>query len=60
MNQPELLKRLATILSEADSTRLFGTIEIEIRDGRPTVLRTLKTERLGDNPYPRDAAKSQI
>ncbi len=51
MNKALLLKKLAEVLDEAESNRLFGTIEIEMRDGQATVLRTLKTERLGENPH---------
>jgi hypothetical protein len=52
MTQPDLLKRLEAILTEGARTHLFGTIEIVMHDGRPSVLRTLRTERLdtGDNP----------
>jgi len=52
MTNPELLKRLEAILTEAVSARTYGTIEIVLRDGRPSVLHVLKTERLeqGDNP----------
>jgi hypothetical protein len=47
---PELLKKLEEVIGEAERTRLFGTIEIEMRSGQATMLRTLKTERLGENP----------
>jgi hypothetical protein len=50
MNRATLIKKLEPILEEAERSRLFGTIEIEYRSGIPTVLRTLKTERLGENP----------
>lgn len=50
MNKAILLKKLEAALDEAERTHLFGTLEIELRDGHATVLRTLKTERLGENP----------
>jgi hypothetical protein len=50
MNKAILLKKLSEVLDEAERTRLFGTLEIEYRSGVATVLRTLKTERLGENP----------
>jgi hypothetical protein len=50
MTRPELLKKLEEVIAEAERTRLFGTIEIEMRSGIATVLRTQKTERLGENP----------
>lgn len=50
---PELLKKLEGILHDAERSRLFGTLEIELRDGQPAVLRTIKTERLnGATPRP--------
>jgi hypothetical protein len=49
MEKPQLLKKLESILDEAERTRMFGTIEIEIRDGRTVVMRTTKTDRL-DTP----------
>jgi hypothetical protein len=51
VNKHVLLKKLEAVLEEAERTRLFGTIEIEMRSGQATVLRTLKTERLGDDPH---------
>ncbi len=51
MNRAVLLKKLEAVLEEAERSHLFGTLEIEMRDGQATVLRTLKTERLGDNPH---------
>ena len=50
MTRPDLIKKLEGILTDAERSRLFGTIEIELRDGQPTVLRTLKTEKIGDYP----------
>jgi hypothetical protein len=47
---PQLLRKLEEVLNDAARARLFGTIKIEMRDGQATVLRTLKTERLGENP----------
>jgi hypothetical protein len=51
VNKATLLKKLEAVIDEAERTRLFGTLEIEMRDGQATVLRTQKTERLGDNPH---------
>lgn len=50
MTHKELMQKLDEVIAEAERTRLFGTIEIEMRSGLATVLRTLKTERLGENP----------
>jgi len=51
VNKHVLLKKLEAVIDEAERSRLFGTIEIEMRSGIATVLRTLKTERLGDDPH---------
>jgi len=56
MEKPQLLKKLECLLDEAERTRMFGTIEIEIRDGRPVVMRTTKTDRL-DTPGENHRAK---
>jgi hypothetical protein len=52
VTKPELLNKLQTLIDDAERTRMFGSIEMEIRDGRPTVIRTTKTDRLdGENPH---------
>jgi hypothetical protein len=50
MTRPDLLKKLEAILLDAENTRLFGHIEIELKGGTPVVIRTLKTEKIGDYP----------
>ena len=50
MTRPDLLKKLETILADAERTALFGHIEIELKGGTPVVIRTLKTEKIGDYP----------
>ena len=57
MNKTVLLKKLECILEEAERTGMFGTLEIDIRGGRPTVIRTTKTDRL-DGENPRHAQKT--
>jgi hypothetical protein len=52
MQKAALLKKLEIIFDDAERCRMFGTLEIEIRDGKPTVFRTTKTDRLdGENPH---------
>ena len=46
MEKPELLKKLDKMLDEARAAHTWGSIEIEIRDGVPVVLRTARTEKL--------------
>jgi hypothetical protein len=56
MDKTTLLKKLQVILDDAERTRMFGQIEIDVRDGRAVVLRTTKTDRL-DGEYPRSNAQ---
>lgn len=46
MDKRELLRKLETILDAAQRDRMWGKIELEIRDGVPAVLRELRTENL--------------
>ena len=46
MTRPDFIRKLTDILDEAERTQMFGSIEIEIRAGRPTVVRTTKTDLL--------------
>jgi predicted transcriptional regulator len=46
MTRDALLKKLATMLASAEADRMYGQIEIEIKDGEPTLLRKATTERL--------------
>jgi hypothetical protein len=49
MEKPELLKKLDTMLDSAARERTWGSIEIEIRDGVPVVLRKASTEKLQED-----------
>ena len=46
MNKDLLLKRLAAMLEEFERGRFYGTIEIQMNDGMPTVVRKATTEKL--------------
>ena len=48
MTRPELYQKLDTILDCAERERSFGTVELEIRDGKVVLLRTVKTEKIED------------
>jgi hypothetical protein len=54
MEKPELLRKLDAMLDAAARTGEWGSIEIEIRYGKPSVLRKTTTEKLeestGGNP----------
>jgi len=45
MNKEQLLQRIGALLDEYAKTGLFGTIEVEIREGAPILIRTIKTEK---------------
>jgi hypothetical protein len=46
MTKTALLEKLSAMLDAAAKERMWGNLEIEIRDGQPTVLRKQTTERL--------------
>ncbi|MGA2002170.1 MAG: hypothetical protein ABSG70_02240 [Terriglobales bacterium] len=46
MTKDALLKKVDNMLSQAERERTWGQIEIELRDGEPTLLRKTSTERL--------------
>jgi hypothetical protein len=41
-----LLKKLDAVMTEVERTRMYGEINIVVRNGEATVLRTLKSEQL--------------
>jgi hypothetical protein len=46
MEKPELLKKLETILDDAERRQMYGSIEIQIHRGKATVIRKTETDRL--------------
>jgi hypothetical protein len=46
MEQPELMKKLETLLDDMKRRRVFGTIDIEIREGTPVLIRKIETEKI--------------
>lgn len=57
MTKTALLKKLDAMLTTAGEERAWGQIEIELRDGVPTLFRKTITERLdsdrGSEPHAR-------
>ena len=49
MDQPQLMKKLELAIEEAARQHMFGTIEIEFRDGAPFFLRVQKSEKLQES-----------
>ena len=48
MTRPELHTKLDSLLNEWEQGRAFGNVELEVRDGKVILLRTIKTEKLED------------
>jgi hypothetical protein len=46
MDREKLIRKLDGMLDEADKARMWGTLEIEIRDGVPVIIRKSSTEKL--------------
>jgi hypothetical protein len=46
MMKTALLKKIETVLDELERNRAWGTIEIEIRDGIPNMMRRSLNEKL--------------
>jgi hypothetical protein len=46
MTKQALLEKLSSMLDEAARSHTYGTIEIQLSDGVPALLRTAKTEKL--------------
>jgi hypothetical protein len=46
MNRPELLKKIEAFLDQGERDRTWGTIDIELREGRPTVIRRSYTDKI--------------
>jgi hypothetical protein len=46
MNRDQLMQKLNAMLDDAERVTMFGTIELEIREGKPILIRTVKTEKI--------------
>jgi hypothetical protein len=50
-----LLKKIENILDELERTRAWGTIEVEVREGVPNMVRRSVNEKISqENPRDRD------
>jgi hypothetical protein len=58
VNKVDILRRLDCLFDQLERERAFGSIEIEIRDGRPVVMRTTKTDKLTDTGENNRATKN--
>ena len=46
MTKPDLLKKIGTILDDLEHAHAWGTIEVEVRDGVPNMIRRSINEKL--------------
>jgi hypothetical protein len=46
MTKTALLKKIETVLDELERSRAWGTIEVEVRDGQPNMIRRTVNEKL--------------
>jgi hypothetical protein len=51
-------QELNAVLDEAEQQKLFGSIELEVRGGRITVIRTTKTDRFDTGEQTQNANRS--
>ena len=57
MTKNALLKKLEAVMTEAERTRMYGHIQIEIKDGEAVFLRKETTERLGMEKHSYDETR---
>lgn len=48
MTRPELIRSLTATLDEWAQKRTFGNVEIEVRDGKPILIRKITTQKIED------------
>lgn len=46
MTKNALLKKIEAVMTEAERLRMYGEIQIVVRNGEATVLRTMRSEQL--------------
>ena len=46
MSKMQILRKLEAMLDDAERAKMWGNIELEIRDGVPVVIRKSTTEKL--------------
>ncbi|MGC1837653.1 MAG: hypothetical protein WA674_04880 [Candidatus Acidiferrales bacterium] len=59
MTRQQLHARIDDILNAAEREKMFGTVEFEVRSGKITLLRTVKTEKIEDEGNNSHATKPQ-
>ncbi len=46
MSKMQILRKLETILDEMEHGKTWGTVELEVRDGAPVLIRKITTEKI--------------
>ena len=58
MNDAQLIQKLQAAFDDARQTRMYGSIEIEFRDGSAEIVRTMKTEKINPTENNRGTHKA--
>jgi hypothetical protein len=51
MTNNALLKKLEAVMTDAERSHMYGEIQIVVRNGEATVLRTTRSEQLDTEKY---------
>jgi hypothetical protein len=54
MTKDALLTKLAAVMTDVERSRMYGEIQIVVRNGEATVLRTTRSEQLDTEKYSYD------
>ena len=54
MTKNALLKKLEAVMTDAERIRMYGEIQIVVRNGEATVLRTMRSEQLDAEKHSHD------
>ena len=60
MTKTALLKKIETVLDELERGRAWGTIEIEVREGQPNMIRRTVNEKLITQENTREQTKTYL
>ena len=59
MTKDGVLKKIGTLLDELERTKAWGTIEVEVRDGVPNMMRRSINEKLTPQEMTREQRRFQ-
>jgi hypothetical protein len=59
MTKDGVLKKIGTLLDELERTKAWGTIEVEVRDGVPNMMRRSINEKLTTQENTREQRRFQ-